>query len=78
MSGIGGLIAIACGLMIGIPAMGASIGIGLLGAKYMEAAGRQPALMNALQTKFFIVMGMIDAAFIISLGVSFMYFGKIV
>ncbi|QRN41448.1 MAG: F0F1 ATP synthase subunit C [Neisseriaceae bacterium] len=77
MSGIGGLIAIACGLMIGIPAMGASIGIGLLGAKYMEASGRQPELMNSLLTKFFIIMGMIDAAFIISLGVSFLYYLKV-
>lgn len=74
---MGGLIAIACGLMIGISAMGASIGIGMLGAKYMEASARQPELMNSLLGKFFIIMGMIDAAFIISLGVSFLYFAKI-
>ncbi|MDF7676915.1 F0F1 ATP synthase subunit C [Neisseriaceae bacterium ESL0693] len=74
---MGGLIAIACGLMVGISAMGASIGIGLLGSKYMESAARQPELMNPLMGKFFVIMGMIDAAFIISLGVSFLYFLKI-
>ena len=65
---MGGLLAIACGLMIGLPAMGAAIGIGILGARYMEAAGRQPELMGPLQIKFFLIAGIIDAAFIISLG----------
>ncbi|PIT62748.1 F0F1 ATP synthase subunit C [Snodgrassella alvi] len=74
---MGGLIAIACGLMIGISAMGCAIGIGLLGAKYMESSARQPELMGPLLTKFFIIMGMVDALFFISLGVSFLYFLKI-
>ncbi len=30
---MGGLLAIACGLMIGLPAMGAAIGIGILRAR---------------------------------------------
>ncbi|MFH4354318.1 MAG: F0F1 ATP synthase subunit C [Neisseriaceae bacterium] len=77
MSGIGGLIAVACGLMIGLPAMGAAIGIGILGSKYMESAGRQPELMGPLQIKFFLIAGIIDAAFIISVGLSFLYYSKI-
>ena len=63
---MGGLLAIACGLMIGLPAMGAAIGIGILGARYMEAAGRQPELMGPLQIKFFLIARIIDAAFIIT------------
>lgn len=74
---MGGLIAIACGLMIGISAIGAAIGIGMLGAKYMESSARQPELMNPLMGKFFIIAGLIDATFIISLGISFLYFFKI-
>lgn len=74
---MGGLLAIACGLMIGISAMGAAIGIGLLGAKYMESAARQPELMGPLMGRFFLIMVMIDAEFIISLGVSFLYYLKI-
>lgn len=74
---MGGLIAIACGLMIGTSAIGAAIGIGMLGAKYMESSARQPELMNPLMGKFFIIAGLIDATFIISLGISFLYFFKI-
>lgn len=43
----------------------------------MEAAGRQPELMGPLQIKFFLIAGIIDAAFIISLGFSFLYYLKI-
>ena len=33
---------IAAGLMFGLAAIGASIGIGILGGKYMEGVARQP------------------------------------
>jgi len=33
--------------------------------KYLEAAARQPELMGELQTKMFLLVGLIDAAFII-------------
>ena len=69
---MGGLIAIACGLMVGISALGSAIGVGLLGAKYMESSARQPELSGSLLVKFFIMVGLIDALFFISVGVSFM------
>ena len=46
-----GFVALAAGLIIGLGAIGACIGIGLMGGKYIEASARQPELMNALQTK---------------------------
>lgn len=63
-------IALACGLIIGLGALGACIGIGFMSGKYIEASARQPELMNALQTKVFLLLGLIDAAFIIGLGVA--------
>ena len=60
-------VALAAGLIIGLGAIGACIGIGIMGSKYLEAAARQPELMNALQTKMFLLAGLIDAAFLILL-----------
>ena len=41
-------VALACGLIIGLGAIGACIGIGLMGGKFIEASARQPELMNEL------------------------------
>ncbi|HEY9192041.1 MAG TPA: F0F1 ATP synthase subunit C [Methyloversatilis sp.] len=65
-----GFVAIACGLIIGLGAAGACIGIALMGGKYLEASARQPELMNALQVKMFLLAGLIDAAFIIGTGIA--------
>ena len=67
---IAGFVAIACGLIIGLGAVGACIGIGIMGGKFIEASARQPELMNALQTKMFLLAGLIDAAFIIGTGIA--------
>lgn len=63
-------IALACGLIIGLGALGACIGIGFMSGKYIEASARQPELMNVLQTKVFLLLGLIDAAFIIGMGIA--------
>ena len=39
------LIYIASGLMIGLGAVGAAIGVGVLGGKFLEGAARQPELI---------------------------------
>jgi F-type H+-transporting ATPase subunit c len=65
-----GLVALATGLIIGLGALGACIGIGIMGGKFIEASARQPELMNALQTKMFLLAGLIDAAFIIGTGIA--------
>ena len=65
-----GNVALACGLIIALGAIGACIGISLMGGKYLEASARQPELMNELQVKMFILAGLIDAAFIIGTGIS--------
>ena len=46
-----GLIAIACGLIIGFGAIGACLGIGLMGGRFIDRAVGQPELMEPLQVK---------------------------
>ena len=66
-------VAIAAGLIIGLGALGACIGIGVMGGKYIEGAARQPELMDKLQTKMFLLAGLIDAAFLIGVGIAMMF-----
>ncbi|MEY3379902.1 MAG: hypothetical protein RLZZ596_2391 [Pseudomonadota bacterium] len=65
-----GFVALAAGLIIGLGALGACIGIGIMGSKFLEAGARQPELMGELQTKMFLLVGLIDAAFIIGVGIA--------
>ena len=66
-------VALACGLIIGLGAAGACIGIGIMGSRFLEASARQPELMNTLQTKMFLLVGLIDAAVIIGTGIALWY-----
>ena len=68
-----GFVALACGLIIGLGAIGACLGIALMGGKYIEASARQPELMDKLQTKMFLLAGLIDAAFLIGVGFAMMF-----
>ena len=61
---------VGIGLMIGLGALGACVGIGVMGSKYLESAARQPELMGELQTKMFLLVGLIDASFIIGTGIA--------
>ena len=63
------LVALACGLIIGLGAIGACLGIAIMGAKYLESA----ELMEPLQTKMFLLAGLIDAAFLIGVGIAMMF-----
>lgn len=65
---IQGMTAIAVGLIIGMGAMGTAIGFGLLGGRFLEGAARQPEMIPELQTKMFIVAGLLDAVTMIGIG----------
>ena len=67
------MVALATGFIIGLGALGACIGIGIMGSRYLESAARQPELMNALQTNMFLLAGLIDAAFLIGVGIAMMF-----
>ena len=66
-------VALACGLISGLGAIGACIGIAIMGGKYLESSARQPELMNTLQTKMFLLAGLIDAAFLIGVGIAMLF-----
>ena len=70
MEHILGYVALAAGLIIGLGAVGACIGIGIMGSKFLEAAGRQPELIPQLQKFMFLLAGLIDAAFLIGVGLA--------
>ena len=65
--------AIGIGLMIGLGALGACIGIGIMGSKFLEAAARQPELIPMLQGRMFLLVGLIDASFIIGLAMALFF-----
>ena len=67
------LTAIAIGLMVGLGALGACIGVAIMGAKFLESAARQPELVPMLQGRMFLLAGLIDAAFIIALAVGLLF-----
>jgi F-type H+-transporting ATPase subunit c len=68
-----GYTAIALGLIIGLGAIGACIGIGIMGSKFLEAAARQPELIPTLQVRMFLLAGLIDAAFLIGVALAMFF-----
>ncbi|MCL6556257.1 MAG: F0F1 ATP synthase subunit C [Burkholderiales bacterium] len=71
MTEIQAMLIIAGAIMMGLGALGAAIGIGVLGGRFLEGAARQPELIPMLRTQFFIMMGLTDAVPMIAVGVSF-------
>jgi F-type H+-transporting ATPase subunit c len=63
------LLPLAVGHMIGLGAIGSCLGVGLLASRYVEASARQPELMEPLQGKVFLLVGVLDGAFIIATGI---------
>ena len=57
---------LAAGITMGLASIGAGIGVGVLGSKFIEAAARQPELM--LRGQFFLMMGLTDAVPMIGVG----------
>jgi len=64
---------IGIGLMVGLGAAGACIGIGIMSSRFLEGAARQPELMPQLQARVFLLLGLIDASFIIGLGIAMFF-----
>ncbi len=61
---------ISTAIMMGLASIGASIGIGILGGKFLNSVSRQPSLVSLLRNQFFIVIGLIDAIPMIIIGLS--------
>ncbi len=68
---------IAIGLLIGLGALGAGIGDGLVSSRVVEGTARQPELQSKLMGIMFIAVGIIEALPIIALGIAlFMLFAN--
>ena len=65
------IITLAGALIMGLGAIGAAVGVGILGSKFLEGAARQPELIPMLRTQFFIMMGLVDAVPVIGVGIGF-------
>lgn len=70
LASVEGMTAIAAGLILGLAGIGAAIGMGLMGGKFLEGASRQPELVPMLQGKMFLLVGLIDAIPIIGVGIA--------
>ncbi len=64
---------VGIGLIIGLGAAGACIGIGIMCASFLEGAARQPEMIPQLQGKVFLLLGLIGASFIIGVGLAMMF-----
>lgn len=62
------LLYMAAAVMMGLAAIGAAIGIGILGVNSRKAQRVNPDLIPLLRTQFFIVMGLVDAIPMIAVG----------
>ena len=49
---------VGIGLIIGLGAAGACIGVGIMCSRFLEGAARQPELMPQLQAKVFLLLGL--------------------
>ena len=54
-------------------ALGACVGVGIMCSRFLEGAARQPELMPQLQAKVFLLLGLIDASFIIGVGLAMLF-----
>ncbi len=70
MSEAQALLYVAGAIMMGLGALGAAIGVGLLGGRFLDGAARQPELVPMLRTQFFIIIGLLDAVPMIAVGIS--------
>ncbi len=71
MTEVTAMLYIAGAIMMGLGALGAAIGIGILGGRFLEGAARQPELIPTLRGQFFLMMGLTAAVPMIAVGVAF-------
>jgi len=64
------LVYIAAAIMIGLGALGTGIGFAILGGKLLESTARQPEQAPQLQTKTFLMVGLLDAVPMIGVGIA--------
>ena len=64
---------IGASILLAFAALGTAIGFAILGGKFLESSARQAELASSLQTKMFIVAGLLDAIAMIAVGISLLF-----
>ena len=64
------LLYVAGAALLGIAGFSIAIGVGMLGARFLEGIARQPELLPMLRSQFFIIMGLVDAIPIFGVAIS--------
>ncbi len=67
---------IAIGLCLGLAAVGAGIGNGLVVGRTIEGIARQPEAKGMLQTQMFIGLGLVEALPVISVAIGLILFAS--
>ncbi|MFC4321904.1 F0F1 ATP synthase subunit C [Litchfieldia salsa] len=68
--------ALAAAIAIGLAALGAGFGNGMIVSRTVEGIARQPELRGPLQTTMFIGVALVEAIPIIAVVVAFMVMGQ--
>jgi F-type H+-transporting ATPase subunit c len=64
---------LAVAMIISVGALGTAIGFAILGGKFLEGAARNPETVPMLQTKMFIIAGLLDAVTMIGVGLALFF-----
>ncbi|AQU84473.1 MULTISPECIES: F0F1 ATP synthase subunit C [Halomonadaceae] len=64
------IVYIAAAIIISVSALATGLGFAMLGGKLLESTARQPELGDQLQTKTFIMAGLLDAVPMIGVGIA--------
>jgi F-type H+-transporting ATPase subunit c len=64
------IVYIAAAIIISISALATGLGFAMLGGKLLESTARQPELGDQLQTRTFIMAGLLDAVPMIGVGIA--------
>ncbi|MGP4038889.1 F0F1 ATP synthase subunit C [Gracilibacillus sp. D59] len=68
--------ALAAAIAIGLAALGAGVGNGLIVSRTVEGIARQPELRGTLQTTMFIGVALVEAIPIFAVVIAFMVMGS--
>ncbi len=72
---MGSMALLAAAIAIGLGALGAGIGNGMIVSKTVEGIARQPELKGSLQTTMFIGVALVEALPIIAVVLAFLFYG---
>lgn len=71
------MIILSAAIILSVAALATGIGFAILGSKLLETSARQPEMASNLQTKAFIMAGLLDAVPMIAVGMAmFILFTK--